>query len=342
MRLAGRDAALIRTLALQRLEGAAQRRLGPQAAYPSYWRARWSNSWPGDHVGLPAGQDSRFLTPTPNVGAGMGHQVVTWCAGWVLADVLGLRFAHTPVAEPWESHLNLAAGEVSARDLRATARTVRLPLVKYESSPVCEVDHAELARVAASYKSDPAIVFRLALDQARYDVTSAGRALMEKYWLGRRRKAPSTQLRIAVHVRRGDVAAMREAGHEQWVKRWLDLSYFEAVLSSIDAVVGPRARQVVLVSEGDPSDFSTLVRSFGAELVLGGDPTAAFDRLVDSDVLVASPSGFSFIAGLVSQAITLFPAQWWHAIPDEPRWIRVKRDLPGIELDLRDHLPGLE
>jgi hypothetical protein len=84
------------------------------------------------------------------------------------------------------------------------------------------------------------------------------------------------------------------------------------------------------------------VRSFGAELVLGGDPTAAFDRLVDSDVLVASPSGFSFIAGLVSQAITLFPAQWWHAIPDEPRWIRVKRDLPGIELDLRDHLPGLE
>ena len=102
------------------------------------------------------------------------------------------------------------------------------------------------------YESDPAIVFRLALDQARYDVTSAGRALMEKYWLGRRRKAPSTQLRIAVHVRRGDVAAMREAGHEQWVKRWLDLSCFEAVLSSIDAVVGPRARQVVLVSEGDP------------------------------------------------------------------------------------------
>jgi hypothetical protein len=258
----------------------------------------------------------------------------------VIADLLGMRFAHTPVAEPWESHLNLTAGEVSARELRATARTVRLPLVRYESSPVCEVDHAELARVAESYKRETAVVFRLALDQTRYDVTSAGRALMEKYWLGRDHKPPSTQLRIAVHVRRGDVAAMRDAGHEQWVERWLDLRYFEAVLSSIDNVVGPRSRQVVVVSEGDPSDFSTLVHSFGARLVLGGDPTAAFDRLVDSDVLVASPSGFSFIAGLVSHAITLFPAPWWHAIPDEPRWIRVTRDLPDIELDLRDRLSG--
>jgi len=339
VRLAGRGAALTRTLALQRLEGAAQRWLGPQAAYPSHTRARWNSRWSGDSVGLPAGQDGRFITPTPYVGAGMGHQVVTWCAGRVIADVLGMRFAHTPVAEPWESHLNLAAGEVAARDLRATARTVRLPLIGYESSPVIEVDHAELARVAASYKPDPAIVFRLALDQARYDVTSAGPALMKKYWLGRHHKLPSTQLRIAVHIRRGDVAAMRESGHEQWAERWLDLSYFEAVLSSIDAVVGPRGRQVVVVSEGDPSDFSTLVRSFGAELVLGGDPTAAFDRLVDSDVLVASPSGFSFIAGLVSGAITLFPAPWWHAIPDEPRWIPVTHDLPSIELDLRDRLP---
>ena len=110
VRLAGRGAALTRTLALQRLEGAAQRWLGPQAAYPSHTRARWNSRWSGDSVGLPAGQDGKFITPTPYVGAGMGHQVVTWCAGRVIADVLGMRFAHTPVAEPWESHLNLAAG----------------------------------------------------------------------------------------------------------------------------------------------------------------------------------------------------------------------------------------
>ena len=342
MRLAGRDVAVTRTLALQRLEAALQRRLGPKAAYPSHLRARWSNPnrRTDDHLGPLTGENARFLTPTPYVGAGMGHQVVTWCAGRVIADVLGMRFAHTPVAEPWESHLNLAVGEVSARDLRATARTVRLPLIRYEATPVCEVDHAELARVVASYSRESAIVFRLALDQSRYDVTGAGQALMEKYWLGRHQARSSTQLRIAVHVRRGDVATMRETGHEQWAKRWLGVDYFEAVLSAINNVVGSKNGHVVIVSEGEPSDFSSLARSFGAELVLGGDATVAFDRLVDSDVLVASPSGFSFIAGLVSQAITLFPAPWWHAIPNEPRWIRMTRDLAGIELDLRDRLSG--
>jgi hypothetical protein len=82
---------LTRTLALQRLEGAAQRWLGPQAAYPSHTRARWNSRWSGDSVGLPAGQDGRFITPTPYVGAGMGHQVVTWCAGRVNPDVLGMQ-----------------------------------------------------------------------------------------------------------------------------------------------------------------------------------------------------------------------------------------------------------
>ena len=50
----------------------------------------------------------------------MGHQVVTWCAGWVLADVLGLRFAHTPVAEPWESHLYEVLDLGPLRDRRST------------------------------------------------------------------------------------------------------------------------------------------------------------------------------------------------------------------------------
>jgi hypothetical protein len=291
-----------------------------------------------DQVDIATELKGRFLTPTPNIGAGMGHQVATWCAGRVIADELNMRFVHTPVTEPWETHLNLASGDLAARDLLTTARTVRLPLVRYESNPVREVNPTELACVMASYNHQAAIVFRLALDQSRYDVTAAGPALKEKYWLSRHLSPPSKKLRIAVHIRRGDVTAMREEGREGWAQRWLDLNYFEAILSSIDAVVGPNGRTVVIVSEGNPSDFSRIVNSFGAELVLGGDPTVAFDRLVESDVLVASPSGFSLIAGLISQAITLFPYPWWHAVPREPRWIPVTSDLSAIERQLRDRL----
>lgn len=338
MRLAGRSAAQTRALALQRLEAAAQRRLGPRAIYPSHRRALSTADPNAYTTGQSADGPGRFLTPTPNAGAGLGHQLVTWCAGRVFADLLGVRFAHTPISEPWESHLRLAIGEVSAKDLRTTARTVRLPLIRSDASPPSEVDHTELARIAATYQDDEAILFRLALDQSRYDVTGAASTLNDKYWLGRQHQPPSAKLRVAVHIRRGDVAEMRATGERGWEQRWLHLGYFESLLASIDAVVGRDSREVVVVSEGDPSAFAPLARSFDAELVLGGDPTVAFDRLANADILVASPSGFSFIAGLVSPAVVLFPEPWWHALPRQPRWVPVSDDLSTVESVLRDRL----
>ena len=42
------------------------------------------------------GSNENYIAARPNPGAGIGHQMANWMAGFYLSEALGLRFANIP------------------------------------------------------------------------------------------------------------------------------------------------------------------------------------------------------------------------------------------------------
>jgi hypothetical protein len=56
-----------------------------------------------------------------------------------------------------------------------------------------------------------------------------------------------------------------------------------------------------------------------------------FHRMATADVLLTSPSSFSFNAGLVNPGIKLARSPWWHEIPQGDGWLPVQGAAPDHE-----------
>ena len=61
--------------------------------YASYWHMRLQRRPPKERY-------ENYFSARPNPGAGIGHQMANWIAGYWYAKQFGLRFAHIPF---WDS-----------------------------------------------------------------------------------------------------------------------------------------------------------------------------------------------------------------------------------------------
>ena len=103
-----------------------------------------------------------YFSARPNPGAGIGHQMANWIAGYWFAKQFKIRFAHIPFSsEKWENFLGFGAQEVLVDSLTKEGyKKVRLPLFD-ENKP----EEIELIKKIISSYSGQKIVFVCEQDQ---------------------------------------------------------------------------------------------------------------------------------------------------------------------------------
>lgn len=93
--------------------------------------------------------DNQYFAAIPNRGAGIGHQLANWIAGYWFARIFELGFAHIPFSsEKWENFFEFGKGEVLLDNLVKQGYKVRR-LPKFEENNIESL--ALIKQIIASY-----------------------------------------------------------------------------------------------------------------------------------------------------------------------------------------------
>lgn len=288
-------------------------RRGFQWLYPARWHAALSGGGKAD-------TPRHYLTARPNPGAGIGHQLGNWIAGYHYAEFLGCTYAHSPFPDTkWEQLLGFAVGETAAGELAGRGiKTVRLPL--FEDGDATQI--ASIKRIIASYRRP--VLFLLEDDQFFRAQYPAAPALSEKFMRANpqafARPLATSPLRIAVHVRRGDVDAA--STNPNILMRWMDAAYFVRVLEQLVTALAGHPAQFELFSQGRSDDFADLEKIASIRFRTDDGPLESFRDMASADVLVTSKSSFSYKPALLARGLRIVPGNFWHGYPDDPLWVR--------------------
>jgi hypothetical protein len=144
----------------------------------------------------------------------------------------------------------------------------------------------------------------------------------------RDRRAPG-KINVAVHIRRrntadGWVTSMGSDERADGFKRFLDLDYFLGLCQKIERTLGADSVQFNIFGQGEQKDYEPFKQFKHLQLCLDSDAYESFYNLTLADILITSPSAFSYMAGMLCQGLKLANYPWWHDIPERDDWIRVQ------------------
>lgn len=276
-----------------------------------------------------------YLTEVPNSGAGIGHQLGNWNAGYWYAKLFGVKYAYSPFSNPaWNSFLGFGEGEVSAEQLlKKGYKKRKLPYFDEKS----EKDVQMIRDIIHSY-AGKRIVFFLELDQFYEKQYGIMDEIRKKF-----NDAPSREgekliygkesLNIAVHIRRGDIVIGQENQHPDLTKRWLTTEYYVRILKDIVKELEKKyPYKIYLFSQGTEQDFPELKDIPNLVYCLDMPPRESFLHMVKADVLLTSKSSFSYKPALMSDGVKICPAHFWHGYPETKEWIPVDEE-KGMTLE---------
>lgn len=302
--------------------------------YPAYWRYRLMSN-KQDCV---SGQDCIYLTQEPNKGAGIGHQMGNWNAGYWYAQRFGVQYAYSPFSKPsWDDFLGFGEGEVTAKELLTKGYKKRkLPYFDEKK----EEDMQLIQGMIDAYRNQK-VVFFLELDQfyeAQYGVMEH---IKKKFHHASARKQEKLVyqencLNIAVHIRRGDIVIGQTTQAEGLTKRWLTTEYSANIIKSIVSIIPKDKKyQIYVFSQGEIADFPELQDIEHLVYCLDMPARESFLHMVKADILITSKSSFSYKPALLSDGIKICPKQFWHGYPKDERWFVVdeKNGLSKMQLD---------
>lgn len=270
-----------------------------------------------------------FLTAIPHPTTGIGHAFSEWNTGRIIARICGLQFVHISLPSGWNKFLALEGNNISLKEVLKipSIRIVRLPEFNYRTTDPC----LEIKNIISSYKPKYPTLFVLADGQNLYQhhlflnelklcyfsSHSPSKILLEMKYGNKR------MLTVAVHIRRGDIELMRQKHHSNWKERYLELTFFSDLLEVVRNSLPAYDMTFNIYSQGNEKDFSSLLCFKDTNLFVNYDQYETMNDKVFSDILVLSPSGFSFMAGLISNSFKIARYPWWHDIPDDKDWCRV-------------------
>ncbi len=290
--------------------------------YRSYWHYLFSHSCTQKDTHI------NYFTARPNPGAGIGHQIANWNAGYWFAKKFGLNFAHiafTPLT--WDSFLGFGNNEPSVTELikKEKYKIRKLPIFNEFNSESIKL----IQQIIKSY-SHKKIIFLCEQDQGYLNQYGVIDDIKNKFYSAPARKNDQLiysedNFNIAIHVRRGDI--MTDSSNPNLVMRYLSNDYFEKVLKQIvDNIHTPKSVHIYFFSQGKPEDFPEFVAYTNLHWCLDMDAQDSFLHFVYADLLITSKSSFSYKPALLNNGIKVCPKNFWHGYPDSKDWILCGND----------------
>lgn len=308
------------------------------------WRARKIRKFESMRMkNINVGEGSRFLTAIPHQFCGIGHSFCEWNTAFLWAQKLGMEFVDIPLREPWHSFLGFGEGtkkyDQVIKELNPTV--IRLPYVPWswgkEAFPVIQ-------EIVESIRSDKDLLFVLADGQNEYDHTQNS-YLLKKCFMhdGRSHRLPvhrkEGHINVAVHLRRGDVAEMAHKQQSNWVERFVPEDWFAGVMEAVIEQYKGQSVIFHIYSQGVESDFPLMSRMPNRVFHIDANEQETLFNMTKADILVMSPSGFSYLAAILSDGVRIARAPWWHFIPERKGWICVDANRDLKSQPLLDALP---
>jgi hypothetical protein len=270
-----------------------------------------------------------YYTARPNPGAGIGHQLANWIAGYWFAKQFGLQFAHLPFSnQRWENFLGFGEGEKKVNELKNEGYKIRkLPLFnEYNQQEV-----SLIKEIILSYAGKK-IVFLAEQDQGYHDQFGVMNDIKQKFHKALARKNDkliysSGNFNIAIHVRRGDITIGQKNKNPNLLMRWQDNDYFTNVLDNVLAELKTdKPIAIYLFSQGTKEDFPDFNRFDNLHFCLDMDAQTSFLHLVYADLLITSKSSFSYKPALMNESVKICPQNFWHGYPIDKKWILAEND----------------
>jgi hypothetical protein len=244
---------------------------------------------------------------------GAGSQAQAFMSAICFARAHDLPYIHRPFetvghaefdmpawVRAWEEYFNLGDGE------RNISRE-KLPVVKLEDmrpSPPATPTIVSADHYLHFCNRDPNAWERVLPD------------LRAKFWRNKKKQPRSGPLRIAIHMRRGDVSAE----DKKVANNFTPNATFVNTLTQLRALLAAngKAADVEIFSQGSPAMFADLT-ALGPRLRLDEPALDTHRALIDADILVMSKGAFSYTAGVLHDGVTLYdpqkyrPLQGWIA-----------------------------
>ena len=309
-------------------------------AYPFYASYRHRNKKPA------AGETSHYITELPAYMAGFGHGLGAWRAGLVASTILPAEYAYSPMVDSeWDETLGLGEGFPKADELlRNGYKKVRLPYYDMSSK-----ENLDLIRDIMSSYGGQKVVFYNEYEQwtKKGDDIRGDELIRNIFWKSSQRHRDSliydkNELNIAVHIRRGDVEALRRQGDTGMNRRWMELDYYVKLMSTLTEVLHPDPHFYIF-SEGREEDFEELKsvrlpdgRNAVLTFCLDMPAPASFLHICHADVILAAPSSFSIVAGAICPGKKIVPDRDWLIIPDNDEWIRADEEGSVKNVNLKE------
>ncbi len=300
--------------------------------YPSYWRYLFVKFLklpiPQPNIEIEA-NNTRYLTGVPNAYAGIGHQLCNWNAALIFASKYNLKFVHHPLISKfkqssWEEFLGFGDGELLYDEIstKQSIKIVKLPRIRWNTAD--PTGHDIVTKIINYAYPGSNILFHLAKDQSVYDYTTFRDILRKKYWNTRNNNSLKCgfrqgKLNIAVHIRRGDIMQMNKKD-KNFQQRWLDNSYFLNIISTIKNKISDNI-DIHIFSQGNVANFSDFDEIGNVIYHLDEDEYQTFHSMIVADILLVSPSSFSYFAGIISQGLKIAKYPWLHELPEDSEWI---------------------
>ncbi len=288
--------------------------------YSSFWHYKF-------HSTKTKTYNINYFAAIPNPGAGIGHQMANWIAGYWYAKQFGLKFAHIPFStQKWESFLGFGDNEITVKELTEEMgyKKVTLPLfAEFNQNEVVLIKN-----IIASY-NDKKVVFIAEQDQFYRDQFGVMEQIKYKFYHTKAREDNQFiynkgHVNIAIHVRRGDIGTNKSTANDNLAMRWQENDYFINVLHETMAnIKSDKPIFIYLFSQGKEEDYPEFSQFKNLQFCLEMNAIESFLHMVYADVLIISKSSFSYKPALLSNGTKVCPNDFWHGYPTDNDWIMV-------------------
>lgn len=268
---------------------------------------------------------NNYFTAIPNRGAGIGHQMANWIAGYWFAKQFHLKFAQIPFSnEKWQTFLNFGEDYPKADFLIEKEGYIKVILPLFDEYNQKEVDRVK--EIIKSY-GNKKVVFVTEQDQFYKDQFGVEDDIKKMFHSSESRKKDNlfydkTCFNIAIHVRRGDISIGQLNKNPNLIMRWQDNDYFVNVLQNVlENLNTEKNIKIYLFSQGKKEDFKEFSKFNNIIYCLDVNAENSFLHMVFADLLITSKSSFSYKPALLSNGIKVCPKNFWHGYPAKEDWI---------------------